>query len=518
MKRLCEKSLKEFCNQGFELMSYNRKRRVIEIYFVLYLAALILLIPHSKKEENHIANGSENRIFQLPFNLKAEKNALNTLLTFDSTGLKIINADTINTIFFTGNVKEVRFNFFIEDQSINRKINLMEEKSGNTKYFKVFEDLKNQNAKFIWHPVMNELKSNTYIVHVEATAISNDPETLGNVVKDNLRFILNHQVVYDFENAAIAIEMAENRDFRIDTVLISPANDNINVLSPNIFLTPADDIVRSIAYTSWRNEIFVYGLDLNSDLRRQPIIEVIYEPNKSNKGTAKIVGFTNNTIVVEGDTPEFGSIKVRVNLVRHADGKEISREFRVIAELLSDPIYAETMYPDVKFTIEPNMPMLSNRNTSIKLFNSEGKAIHISENNMPFTFTPAISDIEKEFWLERFVNNKPVGKKYPIVVKDFPEPEVYRIARFEKNKVRVFTNSYGIYQGSENYIKNLEITEGNAVAREIIGAQNISKDKQIVTKQVFELVPKDDSKPFSFKIRAVAQNNKKSQIVSYPEN
>jgi hypothetical protein len=54
-------------------MSYNRKKRVIEIYFVLYLAALILLIPQSKKEEENGKHNAENRIFQLPFNLKAEK-------------------------------------------------------------------------------------------------------------------------------------------------------------------------------------------------------------------------------------------------------------------------------------------------------------------------------------------------------------------------------------------------------------------------------------------------------------
>ncbi|MBE2189563.1 MAG: hypothetical protein KGZ71_13270 [Desulfobulbaceae bacterium] len=499
-------------------MSYNRKKRVIEIYFVLYLAALILLIPQSKKEEESGKHITDNRIFQLPFNLKAEKNALNTLLTFDSTGMKIVSADTINTIYFTGNVKNVKFEFEIEDQSINRKINLMDEKSGNTRYFRVSEDLKNQNAKFFWHPVMNELKNNTFIVNVEATAVSNDPETFGAVVKDNIRFILNYQVVYDFEGAAVALEMANASASRVDTVVISPSGENPTLISANVVLTPTDDIVRSIAYTKWRNEIFVFGLDLNRDLRRQPIIELSHTPDKSNKGTAKIVGFTNNTIVVEGDTPEFGSIKVKLNIVRHADGKELSREFRVIAELLDDPIYSETMYPDVKFTIEPNLPMLSNRESVTKLINSEGRAVHVSENNMPFTFTPNSDDINKEYVIERFVNDKSVGKKYKILVKDFPEPEIHRIARFEKNKVRVFTNSYGLHQGAENYIKNIEITEGNAVAREIIGAQNISKDKQIVTKQVFEIVPRDDSKPFSFKIRAIAQNNKKSKIVSYPEN
>jgi hypothetical protein len=500
-------------------MMYNRKKRVIEIYFVLYLAALILLIPQSKKEEEE--NGkilADNRIFQLPFNLKAEKNALNTLLTFDSTGMKIVSADTVNTIYFTGNVKNVKFEFEIEDQSINRKINLMDEKSGNTRYFRVSEDLENQNAKFMWHPVMNELKNNTYVVNVEATAVSNDPETLGTVVKDNIRFILNYQVVYDFEGAAVALEMAGVNENRIDTVVISAEGDSRTLFSPNVILTPTDDIVRSIAYTKWRNEIFVFGLDLNSDLRRQPIIEISHLPDKSNKGTAKIVGFTNNTIVVEGDTPEFGSIKVKLNIIRHADGKELSREFRVIAELLDDPIYSEIMYPDVKFTIEPNLPMLSNRENVTKLMNSEGKAVYVSENNMPFTFTPTTADIDKEYTIERYVNDKIIGKKFKISVKDFPEPEIQRIARFEKNKVRVFTNSYGLYQGSENYIKSIEITEGNAVAREIIGAQNISKDKQIITKQVFEIVPRDDSKPFSFKIRAIAQNNKKSKIVSYPDN
>lgn len=499
-------------------MSYNRKRRVIEIYFVLYLAALILLIPQKKEDEIGGKEAQSLKVFQLPFNLKAEKNVLNTLLSFDSTGITLISADTINTIYFTGNVKNVRFDIEIEELNKNRKISLTDDKSYETKYFRIVEDLKNQNMKFYWHPIMNELKSNTYYVTITATAESNDPETLGAILKDRIKFILNYQLMYDFGDISIALEPNENGSPRIDTVLININNDNRSVLTANLFMTPAEEVLRSIAYTKWRNEVLVYGLDLNRDLRRQPVIEITHLPDKNNKGTAKIVGFTNNTIILEGDTPEFGSLRVKINLVRHADGREISREFRVVTELLDAPIFAEVMYPDIKYTIEPNLPMLSNIVSLTKLVNAEGRIIHVSESNLPFTFTPSNSDIDKEYFIERYINEKLIGSRYKIVVRDYPLPEIYRIARMERNKVRIFTNSYGIWQGSENYIKSIEITEGNAVYREIIGAQKVIKDKQIITQQVFEISPKDESKPFNFKIRAVAQNNKRSKIVSYPEN
>ncbi len=499
-------------------MSYNRKRRVIEIYFVLYLAALILLIPQKTEDETGRNSDSSTRIFQLPFNLKAEKNVLNTLVSFDSTGLSLINADTVNTIYFTGNVKNVQFDVEIEEQSRNRKINLSDGNADETRYFRVVEDIKNQNIRFYWHPIMNELRSNTYFVTVTARGESNDPETLGAIVRDRIKFILNYQLMYDFDDVATALEPNETDLPRIDTVLVNFGNDERNVLTANLFMAPADEIIRSIAYTKWRNEVLVYGLDLNRDLRRQPVLEITHIPDRNNKGTAKIVGFTNNTIIIEGDTPEFGSMRVKINLVRHADGREISREFRVVTELLDAPAFSEIMYPNMKYTIEPNLPMLSNIISTTKLVNAEGRIIHISENNVPFIFSPTNSDIDKEFFIERYIDDKLVGIRHKIVVKDFPLPEIYRIARIERNKVRVFTHSYGIWQGSENYIRTIEITEGNAVYREIIGAQKVVKDKQILTQQVFEISPKDESKPFNFKIRAVALNNKKSKIVSYPDN
>jgi hypothetical protein len=66
------------------------KRRGSEIYFVLYLSALILLLPGKQEKKSSDAVDAITALFQQSFSLLPEKNSLLSKITTDSTGASIL--------------------------------------------------------------------------------------------------------------------------------------------------------------------------------------------------------------------------------------------------------------------------------------------------------------------------------------------------------------------------------------------------------------------------------------------
>ena len=74
-----------------------RKHKTIEIYFVLYLAALILLIPEKKEIEQQNSDFIA-RTYLPDMSLNIEQNTLNCFIDSDSSGLKIASLDSEHNI------------------------------------------------------------------------------------------------------------------------------------------------------------------------------------------------------------------------------------------------------------------------------------------------------------------------------------------------------------------------------------------------------------------------------------
>jgi hypothetical protein len=77
------------------------KRRGTEIYFVLYLSALILLLPGKQEKKSSDAVDAITAIFQQSFSLLPEKNSLLSKITTDSTGATILQLDTSNVLLLS---------------------------------------------------------------------------------------------------------------------------------------------------------------------------------------------------------------------------------------------------------------------------------------------------------------------------------------------------------------------------------------------------------------------------------
>ena len=94
-------------------MKEKKKRNKVEIYFILYLAALILILPESKKNEEQ-AEEKEN----IGLSLIPEKSVLNLRLLKKDGQNNIIRFDSVNKIYFNGKFDNIDFTYTIND--VNR--------------------------------------------------------------------------------------------------------------------------------------------------------------------------------------------------------------------------------------------------------------------------------------------------------------------------------------------------------------------------------------------------------------
>ena len=156
-------------------MTKTPKRRTIEIYFILYLAALIFLLPDGS-EVFRTGKGTGIKVFQPEFVLLPDKTTLTCRAIFDSSGTKIISLDSVNTIFYSGDVEDVKFDFIVEDQTLKNSLTLNSESKPTTKFFRIEEHRDKQAAFFYWTPPTHDQFSKIYLVKVIATAKTKKPD------------------------------------------------------------------------------------------------------------------------------------------------------------------------------------------------------------------------------------------------------------------------------------------------------------------------------------------------------
>jgi len=91
------------------------------------------------------------------FAIQPEKTTLSCRLFLDSNGTKIISLDSMNKVFYSGNVSDVKFEFVIEDETLKTKpATYTRFESDIPKHFRI-EEIPDQKAiSFFWNPPINE--------------------------------------------------------------------------------------------------------------------------------------------------------------------------------------------------------------------------------------------------------------------------------------------------------------------------------------------------------------------------
>lgn len=502
------------------------KRRIVEIYFILYLAALVFILPDGLEEEGEGEGAAENPEFQIPFSLHPVKTTLTARMIKDSSGVKIVSIDSVNTIFYTGKARDLKFEFIVEDKSLSQKLRIFSDKRSSTKHFKIIENRQQQSASFYWTPPLNETVNKTLIVKVIATAKSGGDDfgsgdgKFASLSNRNLKAQTQFSLNVNFINQGAGIpdeiqrlistymsadSLMKSRELTADRALLEPNGD--------FQLEAQYSDLKTIAYQKWRNQITVYGGDLSSDLREAPKLNII-NSDPDNGGSAEIEKIENNVIYIAGITPAFGETNVEIALVRKYDSREYMTSFRISPQTIEHPQYSKTMYPEVAYVIDPKMPLVHGQQTKAYLRDDSRKIRASSPEGQKFSFTPDGSDVGKTFYLERYVDNNLLEQTYPIKILDYPAPVILRVSRIDDDEARIQTRSIGKADGKKNWVARLEF-KGNAKARDIVGLGR-QDEKNLIWEQVFEVKPQTSGKPFTFSVRAVDSRGGKSAWKKYP--
>ncbi len=488
----------------------RNRRRIVEIYFILYLAALIFILPN--RHDTPGAGGSATNVVPPPFSLMAEKFALFCRARIDSTGLQIVSIDSVNNIFYSGDVEDVRFEFMVEDQTLKQSIRLTADRAGATKFFRVEEQPSQNLAVFYWLPPLVEPVNKTYIVNVTASARAKHPTDGGSSDRRfevRTRFSLNVVIIngQTLPDNILAAMPQINQSITEQPYLLPQANPYMAQLN-KFSLIPEQSNITAVAYQEWTNTIHANNINLATDLADAPEVRFTNEP-ADNGGEAYFVKRNQDRMTIQGKAPSVGRTKIEVKARRRFDLEEFSTTFYVSSLAVETPDYPRVMYPEKVYTIDPKLPLMGKNIRAV--LRDKQRELAVSSQGGRFQFSPDVADTGKIIRLERYIDGILYGQVFNLYIVGYPDPEILDISPQAGNRVDVVTRSYGRHNREKNEIRYF-IIEGNAKYLDLRG--NL-RDEQDVRIQRFSFTPIDPSRPFEFKIIAVDSRGKKSTERSY---
>ena len=491
----------------------NKKKTPIEIYFILYLVAIVMLISTGREKnednDNSIDNTKINEV-EFPFRIKSEKPLLTCKIITDTNGQKQYQLDSINYILDYGNVSDIKYEFIVEDDYLKNKVLLLNDTDYNNEnqIFSFLYDKANRVARFCWSPNIETATNRNFNVYVTATAKYQSNTGTTQELKAKTQFVLSISNDYLIKDS---YEIVSNNN------TFQPAQTNLQYYQPQVIysdfnINPQQKNIKGIASDVWENEIYCYGFNPKTDLLKAPIIEINNTTIDDNATAVITSTIKDNSILLRGKVPDFGRDKVLISVQRKGDLKEQKVSFDVSPIYIKLPDVPTTMYPSIEYTINPNIP---NDLTDIALYIKErdnDKVRLNSFNNSIIKFTPNIEDIGKILLFERYYNNKLIGQSHQIKIIDFKPPKITRLSEKNKNEHILETISYGLHNGLDNTIKEVRLT-GNAEYSQQYGKTRPNRIKLEFIEQ-YSITPKDNNKPFKYSVYIVDQSGKSSEIIN----
>jgi hypothetical protein len=515
----------------------QRPRRQVEIYFVLYLAALLLLLPNKREKAQDAEPSLVYEILRSRFIIAPERSTLNCQLLAVGDSVRIIALDSVNVVSSSGDVAEVHYEFIIEDETQGQTL-AISTNSPNVGVFTMREDAQRRLAEFSWRPAVNEKRSRVLNVTVVATA---KPVVPPNITRPEIRAqlerLLDEQNRWDtaraefainisFVNAGRAIALSDIdidsliNAVRAETVASAATSATSPAFSPPVFVTSrsfvppppgefslyaAAERVECLPFQQWENSIRVYGMNLRQESRGDPRAEILRTDRNDGTGTVSIAEVRNDFIRLTGVAPASGLMTIRVAVTRSGDGKQGTVDFPVRVNPLGAPEFPRKMYAGVNYEFDPKLPFITGQELRATL-SLGGKERSIGLQGAKFTFVPEESDIGKTFTFERFIGGRRVGEAYYIKVEEFSSPEILEVFSQGADEF-VRTRCYGVTGNTDNRV-TLE-AKGNLKVSERFGDR---RTEPPATTQLFKVSKAEPDKPFSGSIRAIDAKGRASLV------
>ncbi len=509
----------------------GRKRRGAEIYFVLYLSALILLLPGKQEKKQNNALEAITSLFQQSFSLLPEKNTLLCKMTTDSTGLPIFQMDTSNILLITGNVQDVVLECIVEDQDVGEVVQVQSTPGSN---FSIKYDSIKQLVFFSWHPPSSILtalsESKSYAVTVKAKAkplvTGNNPElqqliksaepTLMTEAKFNISILTEKngnqpaKIVYTpaEQNLERLINTLQARtqfqipesiksilDFNTGNSIIDP-NSNVMVIPMDkeaLTLSPALPKIGSPALQNWSNRIIVQGIFSTENYEGKP--KVLIEQQSDIPGTASVEEIKSGELIISGIDPGNAPMKVKVIVQRRSDKKTVMTDFEVFPTVFRVPEFPSEIRIGESILIKPNINSMPGMDATAAITDENGQVLKQSLGGAPFTFDLANDRNSKFIYLERRIDGKLFGDRYRIEVKK-DAPRIPFDPKVTKNYTDITVRTCGTFEGRPNRSKCKISDASNMKVQELYSSYSKAKDSDCYF-QTFRFEKKDPDKPYS---------------------
>lgn len=507
----------------------RRTRRQVEIYFVLYLAALLLLLPNKRERAPDSDPSLVYELLKSRFIIAAERPTMNCQLLAIGDTVRVVALDSVNTVSSSGDVGEVHYEFRVEDETQGQILTI----SANTPQIGIFtmkEDTQRKLAEFAWQPARNEKRNRTLKVSVIATA---KPVIPANITRSDIRErllrLISEENRFDTARTEFTINISfldvgrsiALNNINIDSLIAAVRSSSATTVSsgfPTAFVTPRQFIqppqgdfalyavserIECLPLQQWENQIRVYGMNLRTEGRGDPRTEILRTDRNDGTGSANIAEVRGDLVRITGTAPTSGLMTIRLVVTRAGDGKQSTIDFPVRSTPLSPPEIPRRMYAGVGYEFDPKLPFITGQELRAVL-SLGGKDRSIGQQGAKFTFSPDENDIGKTFAFERFVGGKRVGEVYYVKVEEFSAPEIIEVFSQGEDEL-LKTRCYGQVGGIDNRV-TLEI-KGNLKATERFGDR---RSEAPATIQLFKISRAEADKPYKGTIRAIDSKGRAS--------
>lgn len=473
-------------------MNVSRKRRV-EIYFVLYVVALVLLLPEPQNTEQHTVVTVPT---DLSLILQPERVRLECSLLRDSAGgLRVRALDSVNIIRYNSGLDEVQIQARIEDVVTGHTL-VIDPASTTSPMFELIPQTHRSAVLFRWHPDVTDGTPRTLRVTITGTAAPPGIRGPNSADADNLpaglrlsgttQFVLSTVVADDVPatyRPAAAV---------VDTLRIVQSTGRTSLGS--FWMEAARDVITIPSQQQWTMRVSIGGADPVRDLESLPQVRA-----SNGADVERYLDSAARTVIVRGRAPRNGSYTVTVSGKRR-DGQYAQTQFVVQTLTLAPVRVADQMYPGIEYTIDTK---LTDQPNALAVILDGQREVARSEMGT-LRFSPKHSDTGKTFLFVRLVEGERAETPQTIRISSFPPPEIRDVKDYGSgDKKKVIVKFYGDRNRDR---PTLVVLDGNVrMPKKLFGnlhQADMSEVPPISWIEEFEISRRDNAQPFSFTIQA----------------
>lgn len=476
----------------------QRRRLSVEVYFVLYLTAIMLLLlgtaPLSDETYDAELEEAIAQLINTDFDVEVEHIAL--LVPFIPAGMQSdsmpdVRYDTANRVLAHGSFSQVEFRLVsIEDTLSGAPIPIEQA---------TFFPEGDSSAVFIWNP-QNTTRSAVYRVRVEAQARPAIPSsvtsptlrqriesivTRRNALRDTATFTINVVPIHEYQIALLDPPMTIDTTgmssslppgFDYEQLIASLGREGdfgANAWPPSVRVPPG---------STWEAGITVFGISPKE-------VELSLPPD------VKRTGESGTQIIVSGTASSVGDRQIQIGVRSKKSDVTKTVSFNVITSNLDDPKSVPLIvYPESTYRIDFSSDGVNNSRISVNV--EENGAMIRRDQGAIMEYSPRAGSGDVVF--TRLLDGKPVGS-YRAKIKPIPDP-VIRPIEEKPCELIVETITYGTINGRQN-IPTFRMMEGNAFHPEEIGEPVVDNIRGSVT-QRWVIKCQNPSREFRFRAKA----------------